>query len=471
MSRKQMILWAYIPFFFFFSFSRTLQAEDNIVLIWNQTTLNFIQTNKTPPPIAARALAIVHTAIYDAWAAYDNKAIGTRRGETLRRPFLERTEANKLQAISFAAFRTLLDLFPNQQVPLINIMNSLGYDPAYTIPETDTPAGIGNLVALDILNFRHFDGSNQLGNEPGSSGIPYSDYTHYQPANTSSLLTNPSLWQPLSINGTDQKCLVPQWRFVTPFALTNSDQFLPAIHSALYPSKRYEHQAKAIIKLSAKLNDETKTIAEYWSDGSGTVTPPGHWNVIAQLISQRDQHTLDEDAKLFFILDNALLDASIAAWSAKIFDNSIRPISAIRFLFQGKDITAWGGPGQGKKRIKGETWQPYLATPPFPEFVSGHSTFSSAAAQVLKLFTGSDKFNHSVEIAAGSSLIEPGIVPAKNMILSWKTFSEAADQAGLSRRLGGIHFEDGDLQGRKMGKKIGKLVFKKALQFIEGSFD
>ena len=92
---------------------------------------------------------------------------------------------------------------------------------------------------------------------------------------------------------------------------------------------------------------------------------------------------------MFFALGNALLDASIAVWDAKRFYDSIRPISAVRYLFAGQTITAWGGPGLGTREILGEQFRPYLPTPPFAEYTSGHSAFSAAAARRLQRFTGS----------------------------------------------------------------------------------
>lgn len=269
---------------------------NNIVLFWNQQTLQLIKQNKVPPTIAARTLALVHTSIFDAWAAYDSIALGTRRGATLRRPEIEHTQANKIEAISFAAFKTLFSLFPDNGFELIQLMNSLGYDAANLSTDLTTPSGIGNTAALDIINFRLFDGSNQAGNEPGSNGTPYSDYTGYTSSNTAFVLNDPSFWQPLLINNVPQKCLTPQWGLIIPFALTSPLQFDPG-QPAIYPSRRYNHQAKQILELSADLNDVKKMIAEYWADGTGTVTPPGHWNVFAQMVSQRDQHTLDEDVK------------------------------------------------------------------------------------------------------------------------------------------------------------------------------
>lgn len=173
--------------------------------------------------------------------------------------------------------------------------------------------------------------------------------------------------------------------------------------------------------------------------------------------------------KLFFALTNALLDASIAVWDAKRFYDSPRPITTVRFLFGDRPIRAWAGPYQGTRVISGRAWTPYIATPPFAEYVSGHSTFSAAAADILRRFTGSDVFGAEATIAAGSSAIEPGAVPVRDITLSWATFTDAADEAGLSRRFGGIHFADGDLQGRAMGREIGALVWDRAQTFFSGA--
>jgi hypothetical protein len=107
-------------------------------------------------------------------------------------------------------------------------------------------------------------------------------------------------------------------------------------------------------------------------------------------------------------------------------------------------------------------------TPPFPEYLSGHSTFSAAAAALLKAAIGSDTFGMSVTIPAGSSKIEPGAVPAAPVTLSWKSFYEAADQAGISREYGGIHFNDGDFEARQAGEDVGLLVWSKAKTYFNG---
>lgn len=149
------------------------------------------------------------------------------------------------------------------------------------------------------------------------------------------------------------------------------------------------------------------------------------------------------------------------------------PITAVHYLFADEGVKAWAGPYQGTGRIKGADWRPYQAanivTPPFPEYLSGHSTFSAAGAEVLKRFTGSDAFGASATQFAGTSRVEPGAVPKKDVTLTWRTFSDAADEAGISRRYGGIHFVEGDLDGRAMGRKIGAQAWDEAQEFVEGT--
>jgi hypothetical protein len=423
--------------------------------------------------MVARALAVLHTCIYDAWAAYDPAALGTRLGSQLRRPAEERTLANKSAAISYSAYRALVDLFPSELATFSTLMVSLGYDPAAPTTDPALPSGLGNLAAQAVLDFRHDDGANQLGDRhPGA----YADYTGYSPVNSPDQITDPNRWQPLRVSDgrggfVVQRYVAPQWGGVSPFALTSGAQLRPAAPPR-YPFGAYRVQAEQLLHLSANLTDRQKAIAEYWADGPSSELPPGHWCLFAQFVAQRDHLDLDDEVKLFFILANALLDASIAAWDAKRAFDSVRPITAIHYLFQDKPIRAWGGPFQGTRVMPGAAWQPYqpatVVTPPFPEYVSGHSTFSAASAEILKRFTGSDTFGASITVPAGSSRIEPGAVPGTDVILAWATFSDAAGEAGLSRRYGGIHFEDGDLRGRMLGRQVAGQVWERAQAYITG---
>jgi hypothetical protein len=197
--------------------------------------------------------------------------------------------------------------------------------------------------------------------------------------------------------------------------------------------------------------------------------------MFAQAASRAAGYSLDTNVKTFFALGNAMLDASIASWNAKRLQDTVRPITYIRWLYAGKKIPGWTGPGQTIANIDGSQWKPYqeagVVSPPFAEYTSGHSAFSAAASQIFNRAVGSDTFKITltVTVRAGRSTIEPGLVPANDRVLTFKSFTDAADQAGMSRRYGGIHFEDGDLAGRALGKQIGNAAWAKAQTYFNGT--
>lgn len=450
------------------------QPGDNAVLLWNEAALQAVRDTKPGPTIVSRALMIVQSCEYDAWTAYDAVAVPTMFHRAWRRPAAEATEANKSEALSYAAYRALTDLFPTETALFDGLMDQLGYDPSDRSEDLSTPQGVGNVAAASVIRFRHEDGSNQLGDlAPG----PYADYTGYHAVNPPDTIVDPNRWQPLRVSDGHggfviQKYTTPQWAFVVPFALTSDDELRPP-EPVQYPDPGYREQADEIISLSAGLTDEQKMITQYWADGPHSEFPPGHWNLFGQFVSRRDGHTLDDDVKMFFAIDNAVFDAGIVAWDAKLAYDSVRPITAIHFLYTGQLITAWAGPFQGTQTFDGSLFGTYqeatVVTPPFPEYISGHSTFSAAAAEVLRSFTGSDTFGNSAVIPQGSSVLEPGLVPASDITLSWPTFTDAANQAGMSRRYGGIHFRAGDLEGRAAGQTAGAQVWAKCQEYFQGT--
>lgn len=440
-----------------------------VVTAWNDVALQAIRDTHPGPPIVARNLAILHTAIYDAWAAYDKKAEGTQYGNKLRRPKSERTDGNKKKAMSYAAYRALVDQFPTEQAKFAAKLSSLGYDPGNTSTDITTPEGIGNVAAKAIIDFRHKDGSNQLGDLHTGA---YSDYTGYVSVNTPDQINDPGRWQPLRTSdghgGTVvQSFITPHWGRVKPFAIRSWNQIRlgPPVP---VNSETYSVQAKQVVEYQQYMDDREKVIAEYWADGPSSELPPGHWTLFATFVSDRDSHTMDQDAKMFFAMTNAVLDASIVSWGYKRYYDYVRPVTAIHYLYRDKIIPAYDG-----ATVLGQDWRPYQAewvvTPPFPEYPSGHSIFSGAAAEVLRNFTGSDAFGHHVTIPAGVSFVQPGQVPAKDISLYWGTFTEAADEAGISRRYGGIHFVQGDIDSRAAGKQIGEIGWKKALTLFGDS--
>ena len=454
----------------------------SVVRLWTNQTHTAVVALKPYPPAAARAHAIVSTSMFDAWAAYDSTAVGTQLGASLRRPLAERTLANKQKAVSFAAYRSLVDLFPTQIAALNTQMAALGYDPTDLSVEVTTPSGIGNRAAAALLAYRHNDGSNQLGDLHAGA---YSDYSGYVPANapdtnspSTNVIADPNHWQPLTVSDGKGGTVVQKFGsaaagMAKPFALTSGAQFRTGVALSKFGSSEYLAKCQEVIDTSANLTDMQKLNTEYWGDGPGSVQPPGHWMTFADFVSERDRNDLDRDVKMFFVVSNAVLDAGIACWDTKRVYDSVRPVTAIHIAFKGKTIRAWGGPGIGAVPMLGEAFGTFqsvtFVTPSFPSYLSGHSAFSAAAAEVLKRFTGSDSFGFTQTWATGSSTLEPGLVPAQSLSVTWSTFSDAANAAANSRMTGGIHFSEDIADGLIMGRAIGPVVFTKAMTYINGT--
>jgi hypothetical protein len=279
-----------------------------------------------------------------------------------------------------------------------------------------------------------------------------------------------------------QAPLTPQWGNVKSFSS------LAALEMKVFPPAKTTTEtdlALADTNLGGgPEGDRKKVTAEYWADGGGTAFPPGHMAVFAQYLCRQKGNNLDTDVKFFFAMGNAMLDASIASWYLKYKFDWWRPITAIRYQYKDKPVTSWLGPNGNPANgnfgtVQGQDWKPYqeatVVTPPFPEYVSGHSTFSAAGNVILVGFTGSDNFGGSVTISKKMpdgitdwSKIEPG-TPANPVTLYWPTFTAAANDAGISRRYGGIHFKTGDLQGRLLGNGVGQNVWSKAQSYFRGT--
>lgn len=460
------------------------RTRDTVVVQWNKVVLEAVRRSTLGPPMVARALAIFHTCIYDAWAVYEPRAKPTRSAVNLRQPKNEQTEKNKQIAIAYAAHLAGVDLFPQERRMFDGFMErTFGEDWSQL---RDPAARAGNSACQAVLDAHHDDGANQLGDR-SVNRIPYSDYTGYTSVNPRTgipvdahTIRDPNRFQPIQYPEAvmavhPEVFLGAQWLNVTPFGGPYDDVLSKV--ASLYPVAQFgtalfEAQASELIELSANLTDEQKMISEYWTDGPNSELPPGHWCLFAQFVSARDRNTLDDDVKMFFVLTNAVSDAGIVAWTAKRKFDSVRPITAVPLLYEGRTIRCWGGPGKGTMTMDGSEWIPYqrtyFPTPPFPEYPSGHSAFSAAGARILKLWANSDRFGYSVNFLPGSSEIEGEDTPREKLTVHFPTLSFAADQAGMSRRYGGIHFRNGDMAGRTLGKMVAEKAWAKALSYFAG---
>jgi len=381
--------------------SIAIPASADVVTDWNNAALDAIRADRTAPPIASRNLAIAHVAIYDAVNGI------ARTHERYLVPSAVPASASRPAAASAAAHQTLVSLFPSH-TSTFDALHAAILAGIPNSPQKTNGITWGEFVATQILAARANDGSNAIVQPPGGSG--------------------PGVWIPTP--PAFLPYLLPQWGFVAPFGMNNSSQFRPPGPPSL-DSQRYAADYEEVKELGAlvgstRTEDQTE-IALFWADGAGTETPPGHWNSIAQIIADTRGTTLEENARLFALLNIAMADAAICSWDAKYTYHFWRPVTAIAFV---------------EPQLN---WMSFIVTPPFPDYTSGHSTFSAAAATVLPLFFGTE----DLPFTTGSDFL-PGVYR------SFLTCQDAAEEAALSRIYAGIHFRSASEDGLQAGSSIGE---------------
>ncbi len=595
------------------SVSADLESK-SIARWWNEALLDGIRKDTPDPPIHARNLYHLSSALWDVYWAYHvegwSSATPAFHQENLsaadKGTGQQQTE-NQRKAMSYAAYRMIERRFANspgrdQTYAGIHwLMEQLGYDPAIITQEGNSPEAVGNRIARAVLDATLFDGANEANQ--------YADTTAYESVNepmivglTGTDMNDPNRWQQLSLsflvtqNGIVQTSGLQEFvgvnaRNVTPFALTKTSPITIALDPGPQPlldgvgHEQLVLEVVEVIQRSAELDpadgvmidispgalfnnplgtndgtgypenpftsapyapnvvaqaDYARILAEFWADGPDSETPPGHWNVIFNDVSDHPElelryqgvgevlSRLEWDVRGYLALNGAVHDAACAAWTVKRQYDSSRPISLIRYMgglgqssnpetehyhelglpliegliemttaetvtiggrhqnivkqrntvaeYVGKVVVrSWlGNPSSNPDQIGGvgwilsEDWTPYqkntFVTPAFPGYVSGHSTFSRAAAEVLTLLTGSAYFPGglaSYTFPKESFLaFEKG--PSETFELQWATYYDAADQAGYSRLFGGIHIAADDNIGRILGSQIGIDAFQKA---------
>jgi membrane-associated phospholipid phosphatase len=386
-------------------------ARPEVVLRWNEITLQAIKADRTPPPKAARNLAAVHVAVYDAVNAI------TRTHRPFRAHVAAPEGASPESAAAAAAHRVLIDLYPARKERFDRAL-------AATLAELPDGAGrdegvrLGREVAEKVLAWRRGDGSDREARHPLGRGV--------------------GVWRPTPPGF--RPPLLPGWSAVAPFAVTSGEQFRPKpppeLSSAAYVESFNEVKALGARDSRTRTAEQT-LIALFWADGDGTVTPPGHWNRIAQDVARQRGTGLAENARLFALLNVCLADAGVCCWECKFKYDLWRPVTAVR------DADLDGNPDTERQA----GWRPLLTTPPFPSYTSGHSTFSGAAAAALAEFFGTDavRFSTTSEGAPGERR-------------SFDGFWAAAQEAGRSRIYGGIHYEFDNSAGLNMGRDIARHV-------------
>ena len=562
---------------------------------WNEVTLDAIRRDLPAPTVHARNLYHVSAAMWDAWAAYDEGASGLFVDESHAAADVAaaREEALSYAAYRVLDHRYLDSIGATETIPELDaLMEALCLDIDVTSTEGDEPAALGNRIAATIIAAGLTDGSNEAEGyeaeyEPVNPPLVVVE--------SGTVLPRPNRWQPLQIDNMVsqngilletgvQEFIDPHWGFVTGFALPPApadgvpiDPGPPPYFDDPGTAERYKLDAVEVVAFSALLDpgdsvpidvspatlgnnplgtndgsgydrnpltgepytpemvneaDFGRAVAEFWADGPDSETPPGHWNTLANTVSDDlgDElrvagigdpvDRLEWDVKLYLALNGANHDAAVSAWGTKGHYDYVRPISMIRWMGGNGQSTDAGLPAydvEGLPLIEGlveivteetaapggrhahltdhvgeiairayrgnpldpETevggvgwilavdWVPYqsptFVTPSFAAYISGHSTFSRASAEVLAAITGSPYFPGGLgtwTIEADSLEFEAG--PDEPVTLQWATYYDAADQAGLSRLYGGIHVQADDLAGRVIGSEVGAAAWARA---------
>lgn len=388
-------------------------ALGNPVVEWHALMLDAIRTDTSNPPLASRHLAMLSTALFDCV-----NAVAPTHQSYLPSP--EVPPGASAEAAVVAAgremMRTLHPGFQGRIEALANRQRSVLGD-APGIPDG---LALGRSVALRMLAARSADGSNTE-----VPYIPSSDPGQWR-------RTPPFFRPPLS----------PHWGRVTLFCLPGLDGYRapppPALGSPEYAVAFNEVKRLGGAASTARTPEQT-VIAQFWSDFSYTAMPPGHWTEIASSIAVERRLDLAETARLLALVDLSQADAAIVCWDIKYRWNLWRPITAIQRADED------GNPGTEAD----PAWDQLLPSPPFPAYTSGHSTFSGAAAQVLTGFFGTD----AVAFTAHSDTLT-------NVTRRFTSIASCADEVGLSRIYGGIHFPFDNSGGRRSGERIGRHVVR-----------
>jgi hypothetical protein len=565
------------------------RAGHSAARVWDDALLDAIRRDVPAPTVHARNLFHTSAAMWDAWAAYDSEADGYFVDEKHDADDVQSAREAAISYAAFRILRHRYASATGAEETLVDLdstMRDLCYSVDFTDTEGDSAASLGNRIAATVVERGRDDGSLEQQGYVDDRYKPVN--APLIVAEPGTKMRNPNRWQPLALErivsqndipqpGKVQRFIGPHWGHVTSFALPASPTGLPFDPGPppriqrRATGKLFEHAALEAIRYSSQLDpgdrvtvdigpgavgsnslgandgkghdenpatgkpyaanrvlrgDSARALAEYWADGPKSETPPGHWNAIANEVSDTpglvlriggagdEVDRLEWDVKLYFALNGAVHDAAVAAWGAKGYYDSARPISMIRYLGGKRQLPFARGlvemitrrssaPGQRHARladhvgeiaikawrgnprnpatqrggvgwIRAVEWLPYqlptFVTPAFAGYVSGHSTFSRAGAEVLTAFTGDPYFPggmHEVPVAPGALKIESG--PTRRLAMQWATYFDAADAAGLSRLFMGIHITPDDLEGRKIGSTCGKGAWTLAQRYFDGS--
>jgi len=361
----------------------TAWKTQQVTLPWTRLMLGRFIKHKISPSRAARGSALVHVAMHDALI------------------LAQRKKTSEQAAVSVAAATALGYLFPAEEkafdrIAATALWMTLPQGAQELPPSMQQGVILGRQVGEALTAYGEADGAARGWN--GERLQWYGEGRYYGPGTWEP--TPPYYYYP------PDEPFAPTWR---TWALKSPGEFRPV--PPVFGSPKYVKDLKEVVAVGAALTPEQLKVAKFWVDGKGSVTPPGHWNQIALDLMQNSSFDNRQAAEIFVTLNMAEADSFIASWDAKYHYWTVRPITAA-------------------KQLLGIDFKTAILTPPFPSYVSGHATFSGAAAQILGAY-----------------------FPAEA-----KRLRGMGEEAALSRLYGGIHFRHDNEDGLVLGRKIADTV-------------
>ena len=403
---------------------KTDKYSADVAVRWADLTMNLVRLEGKNPPQASRIYAYTALALYEGVVPgmHNNRSMAKQLNGLNYLPSRQKNKSYDFPTVANKSFRDVLvaafgSLQTQNQAKVDSLYNVIVGEriAETTVPIYQTSVAFGASVAAAVNAYMGFDNFTQ---------------TRSMVYTVPSRVGHPEYWAP---TGAATMPAEPFWGQVRPFCMPNAQScFFPSnIPFDVNASSAFYIQANNVYTTGINLTQEQKDIANFWADNAGqTATPPGHWISICTQLAKRNNMDLAEASEMYLLTGLAVADAFISCWEAKYRINLLRPQTYIR-----ENIDP--------------AWTPFLPTPAFPEYTSGHSVSSGAASEVLTQLLGTQAFTDSTSYRA------------KGLVRSFNSFYEAADEAAVSRLYGGIHFQEAISNGVAQGYLVGQSVMNR----------
>jgi len=410
--------------------------------------------------IVARLGFGITSAWFEALAPYQQNTVGlratipkvtsgnTNQNKEISALYATRAVLNSL--IVTSGFTADLDTFLTAKLAVLGVTANFAVDTLSV--DTTTAIGIGNVAGTAVATFLVNDGANQLGKLGGHAAFlqRYRDYTNYVPINPGGTIVDIRFWQPLLAddsvgNFNYQVHVVPQLSAVPGISIQSDLVNVLSPGSTARKSTlanflaNVKPLADAVIAAQAGLTDQQKVIAELFNDKTRSFLPAIAYLINVPLNGQ--PLTIDQFIVAAFTGTLAAWDAAIIGFKNKIYWNSVRPVTAIKYIYGTNPITTWVA-NKGATSIPGIDFKSYIGTPAHTDYPSTSTIYFSGFGNALKAYFGGDAFGFSYTYPAGSSAVEPGLTPASSITITASTFTSYLTYGGQARFLAGVHFQE-----------------------------